>query len=641
MLMPLVKPLSRQSSRQQRDLAGRLVRSRRSRLLLRLLRPQRRRIALLLVTIFWATIFEVTVYPALIGAIFKVLDPKQLLLSKKLAAYPFLVHAADGLNRFFGTTPEARLRALLIIAAAAVVMALVRGALAYVRDYLGAYVGGRALIDLRLQLFERLQHLSLAFFESQRVGELMSRLTADVGLVQQLVSADMTNYVAAPAIILGGLAVMMIVNWKLTLFVMIFAPLTIYVVARTGRRIGRLTRTQQERVADLNSRLQERLASIRVIQSFARESYEIEQFRRVNDSTFETAMRAVRVGALAPQAIQFLATLAFAVVATYAGILIIRQQLGLAGLMAYFALTQKVGAYFVRFGGLNLRVSQSLVALSRVMEVAEREADVQEKPDARPLPRIEGRVALRNVSFRYPEGEIVLKDVDLEIRPGEMVALVGSSGAGKTSLANLIMRFYDPTDGTVEVDGYGVRDVTLHSLRSQIGLVPQDTILFGGTIKDNILYGRFDASDEEVVAAAKAANAHEFIVALPRGYDSDVAERGVKLSGGQRQRIAIARAVLKDPRILILDEATSSLDAESEALVQEALHRLMQGRTTLVIAHRLSTIRRADRILVLAEGRIVEEGTHDQLLPTGGVYSRLYGKQYGATPQQAQARGVT
>ena len=594
------------------------------RLLRRLLRPQRRRVALLLLSILAATAIEVAIFPGLFAALFKVLDSRSGELDVK---YSFLQPLVLWLDRFFQPAPAARLRALAIIFAATLVSTLLRSALAFSRSYLGQYVGGRALIDLRMQLFERLQRLSLSFYESQRVGDLMSRLTTDVALVQQLVTADMTGYVTAPAIVLGGLVVMFLINWKLTLLVIVFAPLTAHVVSRTGRRIRRLTRSQQERIADLNARLHERLASIRIIQSFTRESYEIDQFRTLNESTFDAVIRVARLGAFAPQAIQFLSTAAFIIVITYAGTLIIHEQLTLAALAGYFAVTQRVGVYFVKFGSLHLRVQQALAALTRVGEIASREPDIRERPDAAVLPAVEGRIAFRDVTFSYAEGEIVLDTVNLEIAPGEVVALVGPSGAGKTSLANLILRLYDPTDGRVEIDGHDVRDVTLLSLRCQIGLVPQDTILFGGSIRENLQYGRAGATDDEVVAAAKAANAHDFISALPQQYDTQVGERGVKLSGGQRQRLAVARALLKDPRILILDEATSSLDAESEALVQEALERLMRGRTTLVIAHRLSTIRNADRILVLADGQIVEQGKHEELLAAGGLYRRLYGIQ--------------
>jgi subfamily B ATP-binding cassette protein MsbA len=595
-------------------------------LLLRLLRPQRRRVALLVLVVAAATVVEVGVFPGLVAALFKVLSPEE---GGVEARYSFLQPLADWMDRFFRPEAEARLRALLVIAVAVVVTELLRCGLAYGRTYLGQYIGGRTLIDLRMELFERLQRLSLSFYESQRVGDLMSRLTTDVSLVQQLVSADMTSYITAPGIVLAGLAIMFVINWKLTLLVLIFAPLTAQVVTSTGRRIRRLTRSQQERIADLNARLHERLASMRIIQSFTREEYEIGEFRRLNERTFDAVIRVARVAALSPQAIQFLATSSFVLVVAYAGMLIIREQLSLPALMGYFALTQRVGVYFVKFGSLHLRVQQSLAALGRVGEVIAREPDITESPEAEPLPPVAGSIAFRDVSFRYPDGEEVLRGVDLEIESGKAIALVGPSGAGKTSLANLIMRFYDPSEGCIEIDGCDLRRVTLHSLRSQIGLVPQETILFGGSVEENIRYGRPEASHEEVVAAAEAANAHDFIQDLPHGYEAEVGERGVKLSGGQRQRIAVARALLKDPRILILDEATSSLDAESEGLVQEALERLMKGRTTLIIAHRLSTIRKADRILVLSDGRIVEQGTHEELLGRGEAYTRLYRLQQG------------
>jgi subfamily B ATP-binding cassette protein MsbA len=601
-----------------------------ARLLLQLLRPQRRRVALLLVSVLAGTLIAVGLLPLAVALLFKLLGGEAVALRWPLAGVPALQTWAARLNATFQGPEAVRLRALALVSVLLVVVALLRGGTEYGRTYLGQYIGGRVLVDLRTRLFTRLQRLSLSFYESQRVGDLMSRLTNDVGMVQQLVTEDMTTYFMAPLVVVGGLAVMCYTSWKLTVLVVIFAPLVSWVVSRSGRRIRRLTLSQQQRIGDLNARLHERLAAMRIIQSFARESFEADNFLRLNERTFDAAIKVARVRSLAPQLVQFIATVSLAAVTAFAGMLILGGGAGkfdVADLVSYYVVTQQVGIYVVKFGALHLRVQQSLAALGRVMEVMAQEPDIREQPGAAPLGPVAGAIAFRGVSFRYAQGETVLQEINLGIQPGEVVALVGPSGAGKTSVANLVMRLYDPTEGRIEIDGTDIRTVTLDSLRSQIGLVPQETVLFGGTVRDNILYGRVEATEAEVVAAAQAANAHDFIIALPDGYDTDVGEHAVKLSGGQRQRIAVARALLKDPRILILDEATSSLDAESEALVQEALEGLMVGRTTLVIAHRLSTIRKANRILVLSGGRIEEQGSHQELLALGGAYSRLYGLQ--------------
>jgi subfamily B ATP-binding cassette protein MsbA len=601
-----------------------------ARLLLQLLRPQRRRVALLLLSVLGATVIGVGLFPASAALLFKLLGGEAVTLHKPLTWFPLLRDWAARVTAAFQGPEAARLRALGVISVLLVIVAAVRGGCEYGRSYLGQYVGGRVLVDLRTRLFIRLQRLSLGFYESQRVGDLMSRLTNDVGMVQQLVTEDMTTYLMAPAVVVGGLAMMCYTSWKLTVLVVIFAPLASWVVSRSGRRIRRLTLSQQQRIGDLNARLHERLAAMRIIQSFAREDFEADNFRGLNESTFDAAVKVARVRSMAPQLVQLIATISLAVVTAFAGVLIIRGgagRLDVGDLVGYYVVAQQVGLYVVKFGTLHLRVQQSLAALGRIMEVMEQEPDIRELPGAGPLEHVEGAITFRNVCFRYTQGETVLEGITLGIQPGEVVALVGPSGAGKTSMANLVMRLYDPTEGHIEIDGTDIRTVTLDSLRSQIGLVPQETVLFGGTVRDNILYGKVEAAEAEVVAAAQAANAHDFILALPDGYNTDVGEHAVKLSGGQRQRIAVARALLKDPRILILDEATSSLDAESEALVQEALERLMQGRTTLIIAHRLSTIRKANRILVLSGGRIEEQGSHQELLALGGAYSRLYGLQ--------------
>ena len=505
---------------------------------------------------------------------------------------------------------------------------LVVGGCGYLAVYLGHDLGQRVVATMRGQVFDRLQRLSMSFHDSWRTGELMSRATQDVVLVQRFVGVQLADAVSALATVAAGTVVLLVGSWQLTLLAFFFGALLSVIVRKGGLRMRHGATALQAKVADLSAWLQERLLSIRVVQSFAREDHESQQFDRVNRDTVRAYMRVARIDAAQPAMVQFVSALGMVMGLGVAGWLMLHDRLSVDVLLAFLYTAQRVGSRVTRLGRLHLNIQQGLAGAARVFEILDREPDIRDRPDAVELPPVEGRIALRGVSFRYPTGEVVLRDMNVEIAPGEVVALAGPSGAGKTSLANLILRFYDPGEGRVEIDGRDVRSVTLRSLRSQIGLVPQETMLFGGTIYENIRYGRLEATREEVIAAARAANAHDFIVELLQGYDTEVGERGIKLSGGQRQRIAIARALLKDPRILILDEATSSLDAESEALVQEALERLMKGRTTLVIAHRLSTIRNADRILVLSDGCIVEEGRHDELLALGGVYARLYEHQY-------------
>jgi len=527
-----------------------------------------------------------------------------------------------------------RVHWLLVFAALLLAAYALRALLLFTYLRLGQKVSQRVMHDLRAQLFARLLGLSLSFHEQRRTGELMSRVTADVNLVQNLVGLQVADAVAAGAGIVTGLALMLMMSPALTLFALVVGPLTAFVITRAGWRMREITKSVQERQAELFSRLQERLSSVKEVQSFVREDYEEEQFAKLNRRTLNANLRSVRLGALLYPGVELLSMAAMVVGIVLAGYLVLQGRLGSPLLLSIFIIGQRVGSYATHIGRVNVTIQQGLAAAVRVFEILDSQPAVRESPDAVPLPRVAGEVALERVGFAYGNGPQVLKDISLTVRPGEVVALVGPSGAGKTSMANLIPRFYDPTEGRVLIDNHDLKLITLSSLRSQIGLVPQDTILFSGTIEENIRYGALDATHGEIVAAARAANADQFIEAMPDGYHTEIGERGLKLSGGQRQRISIARTILKDPRILILDEATSSLDTESESLVQEALDRLMTGRTTFIIAHRLSTVRGADRILVLAEGNIVQQGTHAQLMAVPGIYRRLYERQFADTDRE-------
>ncbi|RPI83618.1 MAG: ATP-binding cassette domain-containing protein [Chloroflexi bacterium] len=500
----------------------------------------------------------------------------------------------------------------------------------FIRGYLLAFIGERVMADLRLALFEHLQGLSLTFFNERRTGELVSRLTNDVSTVRAVVTSDIATALSQILTFVGALILIIITDWRLTLFMFALIPVFMIFAILFGRKLRVISRSVQDKLAGATTVVEESISGIRVVQSFTREPYEIGRFREAIETTFALAMKRIKLSSVFGPMLSFLGFSAVIIVFWYGGHEVIAGRITPGELVMFLLLTFTIAGSIGQFSGLWTGLQEALGATSRLFEILDTSSDIVETPDSVWLPRLQGQITFNQVSFCYPDNPEtqILIDVSLEVQPGEILALVGPSGAGKTTLVNLIPRFFDPASGVVQIDGHDLRQVKVKSLREQVGIVPQETLLFGGTVRENILYGKLEASYDEMVKAAEAANAHEFIQMLAKGYDTVVGERGVKLSGGQRQRIAIARAILKDPRILLLDEATSSLDSESEGLVQDALERLMQGRTSIVIAHRLSTIHNADKIAVLDYGRLVEFGSHYELLAEDGLYAKLYRLQF-------------
>lgn len=506
---------------------------------------------------------------------------------------------------------------------------LVRSVTTLLQNYNLNYVGERIAMDMRLRLYNHLQTLSLGFFTNRRVGELVSRLSSDVTIMRTALTSNLNTLLQQVFIAVGSIIVMFYINVRLTLFILILTPLIGVLGAVFGLWLRRTSTQVQDELAGATVVVDEVLQGIREVKSFARESYEIDRYKRAIDGAFVAAVRVLRVRALFGPIVAFLSFGSLAMILWFGGREVLADRLTGGELIAFLIYGLTVAGAFGSLVNLYSQFQEALGATRRVFQLMDTEPDVRDQPDAQALMTVEGRITLQNVSFAYEDQHDVLANIDLSIAPGEVIALVGPSGAGKSTLFNLIPRFYDPTEGRIEIDGVDLRAVTQSSLRQQIAVVPQETLLFGGTIRENIRYGKLDATDHQLIAAAKAANAHDFITELPNGYETIVGERGVRLSGGQRQRVAIARAILKDARILLLDEATSSLDSESENEVQEALTRLMQERTTIIIAHRLSTIRVANRIAVLDKGHLVELGTHDQLMAKpDGLYAHLYKLQF-------------
>jgi subfamily B ATP-binding cassette protein MsbA len=509
------------------------------------------------------------------------------------------------------------------------VVYFLKGVSYYGKTYLVSYVSQKSIKDMRDDLYSHLHNLSLSFYSKNKTGDILSRVTNDVPQLENSMINTTVGTVDKTFTLIGGIGYLVYLNYRLTIFLLLILPLITYVMTKFNVKLKRVSRRVQVKIANVSDVLQETLSAVRVVKSFGREEYEFDRFSSENQANFRAKMKKTQYGAILTPLVEFIAAIAFTAILWFGGYEVMKGRMRASELIAFFTLLITISDPLRSLTKLSKRLQQLFASAERVFEIMDTESVLRENDENKiVLNNVDGEIVYDNVTFAYNRNEIVLKDINLTASPGEVIALVGHSGAGKTTMVDLIPRFYDPVKGRMRLDGHDLKDIKIDSLRSFIGIVPQETILFSGTLRDNIAYGDLNAADEQIHEAAKSANAHDFIMKFPDGYDTVVGERGVGLSGGQKQRISIARAILKDPKILILDEATSSLDAESEALVQEALDHLMQNRTTFIIAHRLSTIKNADNIVVLENGEIVEQGSHRELLNKNGKYASLYQGQF-------------
>ncbi len=527
---------------------------------------------------------------------------------------------------------------LKLIPLAVIGIYLVKGTCNYFQTVLMNFIGQRIVADLRAELYRKIQIQSLAFFTKHPTGVLMSRITNDVGYIQGAVSEAVTALLKDSFTLLCLVIVIFYRDWQLAIVAMFVFPLAVYPIAKFGQKMRQIATRAQVTLGSLTSLLQETISGTRIVKAFGMEAHENKRFSIENERLFRLSLKSISINAVSSPFMEFLGGLGISAIIFYGGYQVIHGQSTPGTFFSFLTALIMLYEPVKRLTNVNNTIQQGIAGAERVFSIMDLVPEIRNRPDAVPLPRISREIEIRNVTFRYEEAP-VLKNINLRIRTGEAVAFVGMSGGGKTTLVNLIPRFYDVTTGMILIDGQDIRNVTVESLRGQIAIVTQQTILFNDTVRNNIAYGDISKTEDQIVEAAKAAHAHDFILRLPKGYETVIGEQGTKLSGGERQRISIARALLKNAPILILDEATSSLDSEAEIEVQDALENLMKGRTTLVIAHRLSTIRNADRIIVLVNGEIREEGTHETLLSRHGEYSRLYNMQFMENGRNAEKGG--
>lgn len=519
--------------------------------------------------------------------------------------------------------PRASVELLSLLAGLFLLITLSTNGMRAFRGYLMAQLGQRITFDLRNQVYRHLHTLSLSFYSREETGRIMARVTHDVGRLQDFISEGLQEAIGSIFTIAIIAVILFRLNAGLAVLVMLPTPLLVVTTLFFSKKLHKVFHALWKRWAGMSAILADTIPGMRVVKAFAQEAREVRKFNRHSEQLLFGELRAARLRTMFGPIMSFITYLGTMIVWWVGGRKVLGEDLTLGGFTAFTGYMWQFYFPVETLCRLNHRFQHAATSAERVFEVLDTEPEIQDEPDAADLPEIEGRIRFDHVTFSYEEGQPVLKDVDFEVEPGEMIGLAGHSGAGKSTLINLLCRFYDVQEGAITVDGHDVRDVTMRSLRSQIGVVLQDPFLFNGTVAENIAYGKPEATMKEIIAAAKAANAHDFIMDFPEAYDTEVGERGAKLSGGERQRLAIARAILKDPRILILDEATSSVDTETEAQIQEALARLVKGRTTFAIAHRLSTLRNSNRLLILEKGKLAEIGTHNELIERDGIYAKL------------------